>query len=484
MTQVNLLGASVLIGAALAAGTLAMAAAPAPVEDTTPPPAAPTVTSTPAERLNVYREFRALFDAQNFADAVVPAAQLVTLTEAANGPTDMSLARPLINLATTQYQLSDYAGAETNYLRAITIIERSSGGYSRPMLAALHGLGLTYLAAGQPQAAIVPLRRGVDIVRKIDGLFSEAQLELLDPLVRAYGQLDQDADAEREAQYSYRVSENHFGKNTVEVVPALEKLARWYSDAGRNTTARQYFIRALGILQKSLPASDARLISPLRGIADTYRLEYIYGPEISTEGQAQGSGGSALSATMGAPAPTPEYNPATAKLDPSGGTALRAALAIAEAAQPPVGTALHAEILIDLGDWLLLNAEKQAAIDTYGRALPLLKDLPAPENAALTAPSQIVYRPPATTYRKSSAKPENIVEGFVELEFTVTAEGRVSGEHTVEKSASESQERAVLNAIRKARYRPRFEQGVPVETREVRFRATVFSVKPSSTGKN
>jgi len=51
----------------------------------------------------------------------------------------------------------------------------------------------------------------------------EAQLELLDPLVRAYGQLDQNADAEREAMYSYRVSENRFGKNTVEVVPALEK---------------------------------------------------------------------------------------------------------------------------------------------------------------------------------------------------------------------------------------------------------------------
>jgi TonB family protein len=484
MTDVNTLAASVLICAALAVSTAAMAAAPAPAQNAPPAAAAPATTSTPAERLKVYREFRAQFDAGKFADALAPAEELVAMTEAATGPTDPSLATPLINLATAQYQLSDYASAEASYLRAIRLIEQSSGGYSHPLLAALRGLGLTYLAAGQPQAAVAPLRRGVDIVRKIDGLFGEAQLEILDPLVRAYGQLDQDADAEREAIYSYRVSENHFGKDKVEVVPALEKLAHWYSGAGRYTTARQYFGRALGILQKNLPATDARLIAPLRGIADAFRLEYIYGPEISTDSQAQSTGGNTLAATMGTSAPTPEYNPATAKLDPAGGNALRAALAIAEAAKPAVDPALHADMLIDLGDWRLLNADKQAALDSYRLALPLLQDLPVPQNAALATPAQILYRRPAAAYRSQRAKPENIVEGFVEVEFTVTAEGRVTGEYTVEKSASDTQEHAVLNAIRKARYRPRFEQGEPVETRAVRFRETVFSVKSGGANKN
>jgi len=195
--------------------------------------------STPEERLQVYREFRALFDAQKFSDAAVPAERLVAMTEAASGPNDGSLIAPLVNLATTRYQASDYAGAEQSYLRAIRIIEQKSGGLSKDLLTPIRGLGLTYLAAGQPEAALDQFRRGVDLVRKVDGLFSENQEELLDPLVRSYQLTGQMAEAEQEAIYRFRVSENKFGRNSAEVVPALEKLAQWYSDVGRNTTARQ-----------------------------------------------------------------------------------------------------------------------------------------------------------------------------------------------------------------------------------------------------
>jgi TonB family protein len=485
MTAVQSFGASLLFGVAVAAATLARAAAPV-----SPPgaPAAETVaaiTSTPQERLQVYRDFRALFDAQKFSDAAPLAERLVTLIEAATGLADATLATPLVNLGTTQYQLSDYSAAEASYLRAVKIIEQASGGFSKSLVGPLRGLGLTYLAAGQPQAAIEPLRRAVDITRKVDGLFNEGQLELLDPLVRSYSQVNQIDDAEREQIYGYRVSENRFGRNSAEVVPSLEKLARWYSDVGRNTTARQYFSRSLGILQKTLGKSDPRMISSLRGIADTYRLEYIYGPETTgdestTAGANTGTVGGSVTTT---PPSSPEYNPAGAKPDPSGETALRTALAIAEAAKPNVDTALHASILIELGDWLSLDNERRDALESYRRAWPLLKNLPPPQNAALAEPAQILYRQPLAGYRSQHAKPENIVEGFVDVEFTVTTEGKVIGEHTVGKSASDTQEHAVLSAIRKARYRPRFEQGEPVEANAVRYHQPVFSVKAGATPK-
>jgi TonB family protein len=223
------------------------------------------------------------------------------------------------------------------------------------------------------------------------------------------------------------------------------------------------------------------MIPPLRGIADTYRLEFIYGPELSAEQQASNAGSSGLGATMGTTPMVQEYNPAGQKLDPAGETALRGALAICEAASPNVDTALHVAILLDLGDWLMLDAEKQAAMDTYRRAWPLLKDLSPPDNASLDAPAQIMYRLPAAANRSQRAKPENIVEGFVDVEFTVTADGHVTGERTIDKSASDIQERSVLNAVRKARYRPRFEAGQPVETRAVRLHQQVYSVKSSKS---
>jgi tetratricopeptide (TPR) repeat protein len=478
-----MLGACLLFGVGVLSATLLAATSPAPAT-AAPPAPAPAAASTAAERLQVYRDFRALFDAEKYSDAITPAEKLVTMTEAASGPNDPSLITPLVNLATTRYQASDYAGAEESYLRAIKIIEQASGGFSKSLIPPLRGLGLTYIAAGQPQAAVDQLRRGVDITRKIDGHFNVGQLELLDPLVRSYQQAGQLADAEREAIYGFRVSENKFGHDSIDLVPALEKLAHWYSGVNRNTTARQYYGRALGILQRAVGASDARMISPLRGIAATYRLEYVYGPELSAEQQAASTGATGLSTTMGTAPVMQEYNPANQKPDPAGETALRGALSIAEAASPSVEPALRADILLDLGDWLMLDAEKQAAMDTYRRALPLLKGLPPPDNAALDAPAQIMYRLPSAGYASQKAKPENIVEGYVDVEFTVTAEGRVTGEHTVGKSASDSQEKSVLSAVKRSRYRPRFEAGQPVETRGVRLHQQVYSVKSSGSSKS
>ena len=493
MTKVDRLGALLLLSAALAsvsgAATTAAPAKPStatakapttPAAPAAPAAPGPAVASTPAERLEVYHDFRALFDAAKYSDAVAPAEKLVTMTEAASNANDPALVAPLVNLATTRYQLNDYAGAEAGYLRAVSIIEQTDGGFSTKLLPPLRGLGLTYLNADQSQAAMEQLRRGVDLVRKVDGLFDDAQLDLLDPLVRAYQQLGQMADAEREAIYSFRVSENKYSRNSTDVVPALEKLARWYSAVGRNTTARQYFSRAVGILQKNLGTADQRMISPLRGIAQTYRLEYIFGPELSSSEQQSAPGTTAtLGGSLGTPQAAPEYNPAGAKLDASGEAALRGALSIAESARPNIDTSLHAQLLIELGDWLLIDADKDGAMQNYKRAWPLLKDLPAPDDAALAAPYPIMYRPPSAAYRSTRAKPENIVEGFVDVEFTVQADGRITDEHTVGKSASDSQERTALSAIKKARYRPRFDQGEAVATQGVRLHQPVFSVKSS-----
>jgi TonB family protein len=468
-----------LLWAAIVATPLAAtpAATPAtPVPPAAGAPAAPAAASAAnaTDRLQVYHDFRALFDAHNYADARPLAERLVTLSETAAGADDLSVATPLINLATTQYQLGEYAAAETSYLRSIKIIEQHVGGFSKPLIAPLHGLGLTYMAANQTDAAIDPLRRAVDISRKIDGLFNAGQLEVLNPLIRCYTQTGQMDDAEREVLYSNRLAESLYGAGTVEVTPTIEKVAQWYSDTGRNTTARRYYAQALAILQKAKGDNDLLLIPPLRGYASTLRLEYLYGPE-QTEITPPPS--AALGATLGtAPTGNADFNPANARLDPNGEAALRNALRIA-VKDPHAEPALRAAILIDLGDWFTLSSQKKEALDAYREAWPLVKDLPPPQNAVLSQPAQLLYRTPLVGIKSHRAKPENIIEGYVDLEFTVSSDGRVTGEHVVGKNATDDQEHAVLSAIKKAHYRPRFDQGQPAETPGVRFHQPVFSVK-------
>ena len=481
--------APVLILVAMAALATALAQA---APQTPPAPAAPAAGGTPpaqaapaaapavddGARLQVYHDFRALFDAHKYADALPLAERLVTMTEAATAADDLALATPLVNLGATQYQTGDYPGAEASYLRAIRIIEQRVGGVSEPLIAPLHGLGLNYIAADQTDAAIGVLRRAVDVSRKVDGLFNETQLALLDPLIRCYTRAGQIDDAERERLYSIHVAESVYGADNIKVAPYLEKTAQWYSRVDRNRTARQYYGRELTLLQKALGNSDLRLVPPLRGIATTYRLDFLYGPEETEDAASRSTSG--LGASFGtANLGTPDYSPATARLDPTGEQALRNALRITET-PPNADPAQHAGVLIDLGDWLSLGSDRKQALQAYHQAWPLLEGLPPPQNAALSAPAQLMYRVPLVGIRSQRAKPEEIVEGYVDVEFTVTSDGRVLGEHVVGKDASDAQANAVLAAIKKARYRPRFEHGDPVETKDVRFHQAVFSVKPSS----
>src|SRR5690348_17983583 len=104
---------------------------------------------TDTERLGVYLQFRAAFDARQYQDALPLAQKLVSLTEEQYGTKDRALVNPLANLGTTQYRLRDYKDAETTYLRSVKIVEDSGATADRLLLRPLHGLGSTYYASGQ-----------------------------------------------------------------------------------------------------------------------------------------------------------------------------------------------------------------------------------------------------------------------------------------------------------------------------------------------
>src|SRR5215471_12776378 len=63
---------------------------------------------TDAERIQVYDEFRAVFDAKRYDDALPLAQKLVSLTEEQYGPADRALINPLSNLGTTYYRRHDF----------------------------------------------------------------------------------------------------------------------------------------------------------------------------------------------------------------------------------------------------------------------------------------------------------------------------------------------------------------------------------------
>ncbi|HKE43352.1 MAG TPA: tetratricopeptide repeat protein [Steroidobacteraceae bacterium] len=439
-------------------------APPTPAEET---PAAPDASSN---RAGTYKAFRQQFDSRHFAEALVPARQLIEQTEQEFGPNGPQLVNPLINLGTTQLRVKDYSGAETSYKRAVKIVESNQGGFSHEIIQPLFGLGMTYAASGDYAASTDALKRAVDVSRKIDGLFNPAQLELLDPLIAGYSALNQYDDAQREQQYALRLAETTYGRDDPRILPALERTASWLESQGRFTTARQIHARALDIARKG-GETDMRMISPLRGIARTYRMEFLYGPE-RPEGSPENAGDiGGVAGPVSTPASANGVSTASV-LNPDGENALEAAMKIYDA-HPGEDNAGRGQTLIELGDWRITAGQWRQAMNTYRDAWKALSEPGAPGTAALDSPYPVIYRAPSIT-RPPHEAADKYTPHYAEIEFTVTPEGRVRDAKLGDHDSSDTAGNSVLSAIKRARYRPRFVNGEPVETVGVRYKETIY----------
>ena len=181
---------------------------------------------TDSDRIAVYKEFRSQFDARKYAEAQPLAERLVALTEEQYGGEDLALTNPLTNLATVHYKLGQYPAAIENYQRTLRILQAKSTIADKQQIRPLHGLGVSFMGARDPESAVVALKRAADLSRNTDGLFNINQVEFIDALIDAYESTGRFVEAEKESLYAMRVEEAAYGRNSIKLLDRLDKLAR------------------------------------------------------------------------------------------------------------------------------------------------------------------------------------------------------------------------------------------------------------------
>ena len=412
---------------------------------------------TDADRQQLYKEFRELFDARRYTEALPVAEKIVSLTEEQYGDKNRALVNPLTNLGTVHYRLKDYPSAEQEYQRGVEILEASAASTDRQFLRPLHGLGAAHFAEGEFVDASVNLKRAIDLSRNLDGLFNIEQLEILDPLIASYIQLDLTADAEKEQQYALRVAESAYGKTDVRMLKPLDRYGRWLEQLGRYTTARLLYARALTIAEQSGGRGSMLGVDPLLGIARSYRLEFVNGSEDPSASPPDPFGQQDV-------APLPLEGQ---RLNPDGERALRLALNAIEKGTP-VDHKKRGETLTELGDWYASAGAFTKGVEVYREAWKELNEANA--TALLDVPRMLAYRPPASSARRSRLESDESEERYVEVRYTVTKEGRTDHVETVSSDAADSSQKAVISSMKKARYAPRIANGEPVDTPEVTWR--------------
>jgi len=431
------------------------------------------VAVSDADRIAVYKEFRAQYDAKKYAEAQPLAERLVELTEAQYGSEELPLTNPLTNLATIHYKLGHYALAIENYQRTLRILQAKSTIADKQQIRPLHGLGVSFMGAKDPESAVVALKRAADLSRNTDGLFNINQVEFIDALIDAYEASGRYAEAEKESLYAMRVEEAAYGRSSIKLLDRLEKLARWYEAARRYTSERYTYERSLAILAKAAPENDLRRVPALRGIARSYRLEAFYGVEGADTGATFNSGN----------AGAPVYSDGTQQR--RGEAALNTAIAVIDANQP-ANEQLRGEVLTDLGDWYLISNAMRRAYDSYANAWKAFASVS--NTRPLESPRILAYRPSISSVDRSQLDPAEAVLKTVELHFKVDRDGRIDEVTSPTTDVPENIVRNSAASMKRSRYAPRIENGIAVPTENVVFieRVLVKVTSPdsaSSSGK-
>ena len=413
----------------------------------------------PPKRPETQQEFWSRYDKKDWAAAIDEARRLVDVARVDAKQQPLALANALTLLGNAQLSGGDKASAEASYREALQVTELQVGAASPSTLDPLRGLGYTLALLDRHQEAIPYLERALVISRRSFGLFDMSQQGMLRQLAASLRQSGKILEAEKHMLYLLRVGQRAYGERDPRLSPLLCIIGDWYVDTGNFLLGRDRYREAQQIVERKLGKSDPAVVEPLRSLARSYTQEIYF--------ITQGYQPLHEKAPLDFPgsAETKGINPKYISSD--GEKALERALAILEA-RPDTTPLLLTDTMIQLGDWFQLKHQPDKSMVYYRRAAATAAsiDTSSPEAAAapLSFPVRIYYPMPPLAMRNRQLAPEQIDEKYVAVQFTVTGTGDVQDAKVIEQNGTTRQASEALQAIRAARYRPKFVNGEPVDT--------------------
>lgn len=375
-----------------------------------------------------YNRFLRLRDEGHNDDATAAALQVAELTQDRFGADSLELAAPLINLAVMQSLTGDLAAAEQNYRAAIGVIERREGMLSPRLINPLTGLGHSYNRAGMYEKAIESFERALRLNNIEQGFTNFGQFGIQDGLTESYVGMREFEDANFYQEAQLEIYQRKFGREDPEVVPAMYKLAEWYSRAGNLEQSALTYRGADRILREQEGDASANRTEALMGLARLY--------------ERQGNR-PAASSTMRKAVKLLDENPEPDRL-------------------------LRAKVEIALGDLYSREARVGAARVEYEDAWADLSSDDSyldQRDKYFELPVRLAGGPfPDLDDSARGRTDSELKEGYVVIRYTVDGDGRAQDVIVLESDPAGLMEDALLTTYRRSLYRPRFVDGVSVAT--------------------
>lgn len=417
-------------------------------------------------RLEAYGEFRQLYEAARYDEALPYAKRVVELSEADPGR-DHELPIAYNNLGATQYQLGDYTGAEASYAKSLSLLEETQGISSRRLIVPLAGLGAVYAARDQHEAAADLFDRALAVSRRADGLFNLAQVPLIRQAADSRYAFSDYGGAEREHMYALKVAEQNFGYGDMRTLPPLLEFGAFYEGLREFIAARVMYMRARDVALADNRGYSPEAVKALCGLARSHRLQYTMDPE-SLESQQPGrdevTGEMVAKVHRESRVPPPSA-------DRQGLKAAQTALELLRSIPDPPQD-LMTEALIELGDWFQSTSRPAVSLPYYAEAAGIFEAREAADPLAgnpLKAPRLVFYRPPVSASRGLNTLSGQYVIHKAVFSFDVSEAGEPQNISVVSTDMNEDQVALSRRALEKSIYSPRFADSKAVATSGVTF---------------
>ncbi len=448
-------------------------------------------------------EFQAFSTAGQYADALAVAARVVNQASDYESGTRASLVEPLMKLAMVQKQSGDYLAATQAGELAIELIERNGGVFDPALVEPLVFLAQLEQDIGNHSLALERLRRAQHILHRAEGVMTDLQLPILAYMTKSYTAMKQTENTNTMIEQAFAIKSRDLDQDSIEYVPVVLEQAEIRAFNGQFRKARELIYLAMEILDQSLAENDPGFVDALNGLALVRYQEQasrgakpkliasrLVAPRIRFPIIAR----TPTSTDARRPKPTDARRPKLTDIQIAsrferkivtnppirllfqgrgeGTRALQKMIHIMEEHRERFSAIKRAETHIWLGDWYMIIGKRDLADDSYRAAWQLLAD--EDQATELLAsyfgqPKRLKYRKPAIP-QKGAGMYENYDGKYVEVRYSVDKNGRVRKLKLGDSNSPAAMNTKLRSALKRAIFRPRYEDGQAVSTDNLFFR--------------
>lgn len=387
-------------------------------------------------RQQLYANFTAAYGAGDLEEARDWGIRLIDAKAAEVGEDSPELIVSLINLAGVDLELMNWSASETVANRALAILDAQPDDHFAHRIELVKILANAQLGLRDVDKASDTLYAALAINNRQRPVDQRHVAEIYAMLVEVARREGDVRGGDQACSRSLKAWTKIYAKDSVELVTYIEDAADWYRVSSQFGRERKMHRRTIDILEQHYGPADARLASPLHKIAASYTIDRKR-PKKAREALERAAG-----------------------------------LDFPDSAEAAL---MQATVQVNLGDHDIVFGSLADGADAYRRAWRML----ASHGEFGAGYATQYFSDARRLYFHQPSKPANtgkgadyFTEGYVLMEFTVSADGTLTDLDIVASRPVEMKEALFFKALKKARYRPRLVDGEPVETSNVQLRST------------